>query len=229
MSLEMKRKMRIDVHLPGYTRAKTKLNREHASENRALFRRHLAHGIKSASPIVAALCTDGLDLSATLNIMETPQRTKPERVPWWLGFRAAHPGPPTPDEHPRAFSLRHEALGVIERWPDDPLGRLGIRLRSGCLDAEISIGEHVLWTSGPTAHLILNATLPATIAMAMPGRTVEQIVSHPLLAGAYEVIAVTQHEVGWTEISFSTGMVGCKASVVDGAVVAQLLASVEDQ
>jgi hypothetical protein len=229
MLLEMKRKARISGDMPGYVLARNRLDRAHPAESHALFLRHLARGIKSASPIVAALCENGLNLSALFNSLEIPRRRRPERVRWWSSFSSRPPGPPLPDENTRAFGLRHETLGAIERWEDDPLGRLGILLRSGCLDAEVAIGAHVLWTEGPTAHLMLDATLPGTIAAAMPGRIVEQIVSHPLLAGSYEVIDIDEDGLGWTHITFATGMVGCVASVVDGAIVARLSGRAEGQ
>ncbi len=206
--------------LVGYVDARNALARAHSFEQLALFRRHLAPSIRIASPVIRALCQTDLNLSSALNWMQPPV-ARPKPKPWW-------PAPPLdggragPDEHPRAFRLRHRTLGVIERWPTDPRGRLGIRLRSGCLDAEVSIGASVLWTAGPIAHLLLADSVPATVAAAMPGRSVEALVSHPLLAGGYEMTAVEQLDHGWTEITFSTGTVGCQVSVVHGQLTAQL-------
>ncbi|MES3100607.1 hypothetical protein [Sphingomonas faeni] len=205
--------------LPGYAEARSRLICEQSSEHLALFRRHLAPAIKAASPIVAALCESGLDLSFTLNWMNPPFERQPKPKPWWATPSPTSADPPSPSEHARAFRLRHRRLGVIERWPTDPLGRLGIRLRSGCLNVEVSIGDHVLWTAGANAHLMFDATIPATVAAAMPGATIGQIVSHPLLKGHYVVTAVEQFDEGWTGISFLTGTVECKAAIVAGDLV----------
>lgn len=229
VSLEMIRHADPDADLAGYAKARYELAREHSSEQLALFRRHLAAAITSASPVVAALCKGGFDLSLTLNWMNPPLARQPKPKPWWARPLPTAVGTPSPEEHSRAFRLRHKVLGVIERWPTDPLGRLGIRLRSGCLDVEVSIGDHVLWTAGSTAHLMLDAAIPATVAAAMPGRAIGQVVSHPLLKGPYEVTAVEQFDFGWTDISFATGTVDCEASVVGRELVVGVDAAGRDQ
>ncbi len=203
-------------NLPGYFDACERLRQARWREDIATFRSHLAPAISAVSPIVMQLVHGGLDLDAAVNAIDPPPPSARRSRSLWSTLAGQARYEPARDEPYRAFRNRHRLLGTVIRSPDDPLGRLGIRFRAGCIDAEVGLGDHVLWTRGTTAHLMIDAVIPMALALALPGRSLGQLCSHPLLAETYRVTKVVQHPQGWTVVSFRTGTLPCGVEVRRG-------------
>lgn len=206
--------------LPGYFDACQKLSRTRSREDMALFRNHFAAAINAVSPIVAALVRDDLDLNEAINEMDPPPLGA-RRSPWWASTPPIQGNcEPAFDEPFGAFAQRHRHLGTVIRSPDHSLGRLGIRSRARCIDVELGLGDHVLWTTGGTAHIMMDAAIPMATAIALREGSIGQLASHPLLADDHPITNVVQHPQGWTVVTFSTGVVPYRAEIRRGRIKA---------
>lgn len=188
-------------------------------ERLQLFRLHLQATIRRASPLL-------LDLAALENIslnritaLIYPPRDWPRRpffdfspIPLWKWLHK---------NAWRAASTRREVLrfermfanpGVIIRPFDDPRGKFAIRPCRTVLGFTADLGQCVLTGFGSTAVLKLDEQLPEIIAASLAGRTLGEVVDHPIFAGRDYVIrrVVIDPTDGTSVIAFRANTVAYK-------------------
>lgn len=191
------------------------------SEREDLFRLYLNANVTLVTPLLLDLAAlEGIALSKALSHVRPP-RGWPQRP---LLHRASKPfrhnpkslRPPGPSwsaiqawAEARSFRRTFIQPGVIIRDFIDPKGRFGIRPVGGMLGFTADIGECLLTAFGPTAELRLNDSFAETIMTSMVGRTLDQVVEHPIFMGkGYRILSVEADSFdGATTISFSADLV----------------------
>lgn len=163
-------------------------------ERLALFRLHLRATVICISPLLLELALlEGIALTDAVALIHPPQDW-----PWRPLY-----DPPAParmflqgkslkrlqGSHDVArFRRAFENPGVVVRDADHPRGRFAIRPCGSILAFTAAIGPCLLSAFGSSAMLKLPGPLPATLMMAMAGRTIGGIIDHPALAaGDYTV------------------------------------------
>lgn len=180
----------------------------------ALFREHLRATVEFVSPLaVDALAAEGLSVDEVVEGF-IPPRDWPE-VPLRLhdtfrpaGFDFFGASSSRPKAVGRRFEMRHRSgAGIVVRGASDDDGGLGIRVSGDGIEVAILTSEYLLTTSAGKGRLQIAGGLPMTIGGAMTGRSVGEVVSHPLLDGrSYPVRRVTQSfGAGSALIVFDTG------------------------
>jgi hypothetical protein len=165
------------------------------TERLQLFRLHLQATVTRVSPLLLDLAAiEDLSLK-DITALIYPPRDWPRRpfldfspIPlWkWLHKKAW-----------RASSARREVLrfermfanpGVIIRPFDDPRGKFAIRPCRTVLGFTADLGPCVLTGFGSTAVLKLDEQLPEIIMASLAGRTLGEVIDHPIFAGRdYEI------------------------------------------
>ena len=111
-----------------------------------------------------------------------------------------------------SFERVFHHAGVVVRLPSDPAGAFGLKVIDDQLEVVLGLGPHLLLTFGPTAELRLDGALPETVATAIGGRQLDEVVSHPLFIGRRypitEALQPPQVRHGGTTIRFRTGRTG---------------------
>lgn len=171
---------------------------------------NVAHAVRHASPLLLdALAMRGVALGDVLDRLEAPPALyrggRGGRCPACAyrlrKGRTSANAPWTADEFSAPLTLvPGEGLHMV--WSGS---RLGLRGSAGRLGVA---------TADATAWLGIEDELPATIALALVGRPVDALVSHPLLDGRdYVVLRVVPYDrgVGGTMIEVRTGLRRCRA------------------
>lgn len=79
--------------------------------------------------------------------------------------------------------------GTVLRPPSHPRGAFGVWIAGDTLDACIDLGQARLVLEGSRCRLRLPPGIPHTLAGAMPGRTIDRMLSHPLFDGKGFVVS----------------------------------------
>lgn len=152
-----------------------------------IFRLHLQDTIHFASPLLLDLLShEGLSLTHAVDMIYPP-----EAWPWrplgnfttrWIR-QALLGGSPHSLHEVRDFTRRFRNPGVIIRHPDHPRGRLAVRPAGDIIGFQAEVAGCEIGAFSPLALLKLPQRYPDTIALAMVGRTVDEIVDHPIFNG----------------------------------------------
>ena len=160
------------------------------NERRRLYRTHLRCTVRNASPLlVDLLAAEGVAPSCLIDVMQPPPS-------WPAASWASSRGPSTRrlmPNAPRSTTLGARAAderllrlfaygGVLLRLPSDRAGGCGVWTSAGMMHGWIDFGRIRMVIDGGEAHLSI-ASLPETVALAMPGRDLDRLVSHPLIDG----------------------------------------------
>lgn len=113
-----------------------------------------------------------------------------------------------PSNHGPSRFHKLATAGVMLRDRHHPLGELGFWTSRTALEAVACPGGCVLQTDGYRARLHLPSPMPDTLLAALPGRPLEQLVSHPVLDGrGYVVERISEGEHGdGPVVGFATGL-----------------------
>ncbi|QQV77918.1 hypothetical protein H5J25_03985 [Sphingomonas aliaeris] len=171
----------------------------------ALFRRNIELNVRSATPLLDIVAkATGLELSDVACDIRPP--------PGWPIRSLQGAGLATLESVDRQFSFtpkailrRHRKAGLIVRW--DPANKdvIGVRIVGNSIEMTVVAGPLQLDTLDGRARLRVPWGIPATLAAAMPGRPVSQIVEHPWLqTTSWPVVAVID-DGGATVLTFQTG------------------------
>lgn len=155
-----------------------------------LYRGYVGATVNGVSPLLLRWC----DLNRE-DLDEVAWSLGPNRpwMPWLCGPRplGTMPGskswyPPTgmtAGERAYAALQRFAFSGtVLERRSRRDL--FGMRVRHGCLEVGAVLSGTRLRTYGSAGEIVVPGELPSTLVSALPGRTLDQLVQHPLLDGA---------------------------------------------
>ncbi|SEL80775.1 hypothetical protein SAMN05216382_2692 [Sphingomonas palmae] len=181
----------VALRIAGFL-VRTELDRLH------LFRMHLEATVRKVSPLLLELATlEGVSLSDAVTLIRPPQDW-----PW----RPIHDSQPVLVR--RAQRLRHgngkigrseaqhfdrafAAPGVVIRAVDDPRGRFAIRHFGPVLGFTAEVGGCLLTAFGGSAMLKFPGPLPEIVTSAAAGRSLDQVVDHPVFAGRdYTVLRI---------------------------------------
>ena len=158
-------------------------------EERQAYRAHFGQAVRTVSPLLLRVCEcENLDLDVLVARMG-PRGAWPN---WLCG--------PGPDGGRRWKSERngggHTGLldggefdsfahgGLVVRGLGEPGGPFGLRALDRGLEMAAFLGDARLRTHGRTGSLLIRGDLPATLVAALPGRPLDHLVDHWLLAGA---------------------------------------------
>jgi hypothetical protein len=165
-------------------------------ERLRLFRLHLASTVVRVSPLLPDLAAmQGISIVDAAALMHPPRdwpwrplTDAPSSLPWQLRQSWARSGGKDRSEAAR-FRRSFANPGVVIREADNPLGRFAIRPVGGVLGFTAGIGPCLLSAFGPTALLKLPHALPETLSIALPGRTLDGIIDHPLFRGGNYIVS----------------------------------------
>ena len=176
------------------------------------YRAYVGAVVATVSPLLIAVCEqEGRDLDALVHAM----RPDAPWDPWVCGARS--PGK-VHRRRPRRVSLGALSPVLRDRCELDwfahagavfeprSLGgvRFGVRVLDRGLEMAAMLGEARLRTHGSTGSLTIREELPATLAAALPGRALDDLVEHPLLAGAGCIVTRVDDPDFWgTKLRFS--------------------------
>lgn len=160
-------------------------------EEAAAFRAYVGEAVTTVSPLLVRLCElEGHDLDALVAKL-APLGAWP---PWLCGWRPGEKwqrrivgavlATPSPTE---TAAWRFQELvhgGCVVQDLLHPGIPFGVRVLNRGLEMAAMLGEHRIRTHGREGSMTLKAELPRTVAIAMPGRPLDVLVSHPLLDGA---------------------------------------------
>ncbi|BCA62733.1 hypothetical protein HMP09_1967 [Sphingomonas sp. HMP9] len=159
------------------------------AERTRLFHEHLHATVRRASPLLLGLATmEGVSIAEAVSQSRPPENWP--RMPLYdfppsrlrvSQLRPIRRGSTNLHEE-RRFRRVFCDPGVIIRPVDDPRGRFAVRPHSGMLAFTAAIGPSLLSAFGATATLMLRDPLPDTLAIAMPGRPLRQLIDHPLFS-----------------------------------------------
>lgn len=154
-----------------------------------LFRMHLAAVVRTASPLLVDLAAHvGVDLPGAAALIHPPRDW-----PW----RPVEDHPPALRRmslrqmyamgkgvsEARAFERSFASPGVIIRETDHPDGRFAIRPAASVMGFTAAIGPCLISAFGSLAILKLVGPIPEALMMSMPGRTLGDVVDHPVFRG----------------------------------------------
>lgn len=185
-------------------------------ERLRLFRMHLAATVRTASPLLLDLAAlRGIDLMGATTLIHPPQDwpwrpieeyppsllRKSMRPGLWLTGKVAREA--------RAFERSFANPGVVIRGTDHPDGRFAIRPAASVMGFTAGIGGSLVSAFGSLAMLKLEGPIPEALMISMPGRTLGQVVDHPVFAGRDYVIrrAVPDLTDGMPVLEFRTRLV----------------------
>lgn len=181
-----------------------------AVERLTLFWRHIELNVQHASPLMDIVAkAQGIDLSAMVWRIEPPRGWPKLRLPG-IGFmppaypKGVWPGHPYASRIIRAY--RH--AGVVARAGADPEEIVGMRIAGDGIEIAASVGDMHLETAGELARIVVAAPLPETIATAMVGKPIQQLVQHRWLDETRWPVIDIEVGVfpdGSTAITFETG------------------------
>ena len=183
-------------------------------ERRSLYRDHLRCTVRYASPLLLdILRVEGVSAVGLVDVMEPP--------PGWPEATSTPPwGPSVRRVLPRVFKTHRLGQrsadqrlarcfgygGAMLRPPSDPLGGFGVWTSADMMHAWIDLGQARLAIGGGEGHLSI-PNLPKTIALGMPGRDIDRLVTHPLLdRRGYVVRRVREGLNGATILVFGCGV-----------------------
>lgn len=159
------------------------------AERTHLFNQHLHATVRRTSPLLLGLATmEGISIAEAVSQCRPPENWPrmphcdfpPSRLRV-SQLRPIRKGSTNLHEE-RRFRRVFCDPGVIIRPVDDPRGRFAVRPHSGMLAFTAAIGPSLLSAFGATATLMLREPLPETVAIAMPGRPLRQLIDHPCSA-----------------------------------------------
>lgn len=159
------------------------------AERTHLFNQHLHATVRRTSPLLLGLATmEGISIAEAVSQCRPPENWPrmphcdfpPSRLRV-SQLRPIRKGSTNLHEE-RRFRRVFCDPGVIIRPVDDPRGRFAVRPHSGMLAFTAAIGPSLLSAFGATATLMLREPLPETVAIAMPGRPLRQLIDHPLFS-----------------------------------------------
>ncbi|WP_242154044.1 hypothetical protein [Sphingomonas sp. BAUL-RG-20F-R05-02] len=174
----------------------------------SLFRRHLELNVRTATPLLDIISrSERIDLTAMIERIRPPLswprvplstnlRSEMLGLEWDFGFE------------PGAIFRRHRRGGLIARWDGAGGNVLGVRIIKDSIELTVVDGGLMLDTFDGFARLWLESPLPRTLAIAMPGRSISQLVEHRWFSGSdWPVVSVREKRIGATAIIFETGLV----------------------
>lgn len=183
-----------------------------------LYQTHLRCSVRFASPILLSLAAaEGISPAEIVREMLPPPEW-PRRSPmdWGSSKRrmiaSTVKGYPGGEFLDRTFARRLAYGGYVVRLPAHPAGRFGVWAAGDTLDACVDLGPTRLLVAGSEARLRLPSGVPETLALAMVGRSVDRLVSHPLFDGrGYVVRRLLQVPSEMTQIL----VFGCGLEAID--------------
>lgn len=187
------------------------------TERLNLFRMHLGATVTRVSPLLTVLAAiEGVSLRDAAALIHPPTDwpwrplfddpsalpRRSQRRQDWLG-RVGH-------RDVARFRRTFASPGVVIRDVDHARGRFAIRPVGKVLGFTASLGPCMLSAFGMSALLKFPYALPETLAAALPGRMLEQIVRHPIFAGCGYVVSRVQPDLsdGLPVITFRAPLVG---------------------
>lgn len=170
--------------------------RGHYAARFKFMREHLARTVDRASPLL-------LDLIPSARLDGLARRLAPGPALPWASDDATRPrrsGIKNPSSH-----LTLEAVATLRLDPQDASGVLQLNVVGGELHAELQIGVARISTWRSPARLVLPDRLSDTLAVAMAGRRLGDLLDHPLLSGReYRVVDAAPFSSGFgTVIRFT--------------------------
>lgn len=181
-----------------------------ADRRLSLYRDYVGATVSRVSPLLVRWCAlEGFDLDQVATML------RPDR-PWSAWICGPRPTAPAswrsvtafrPSQSIRGGTALHDLRrfafsGVAVRVPPAP-GAFGVRVLHDCLEFACMLGNARLRTFRGGGSLLLPHRLPATLAAALPGRTLDALVEHRVLDGAGCVVRdVREHTTRGTEVCF---------------------------
>ena len=184
------------------------------AERVSLYRTHLRCTVRFVSPLL-------LDLLAAENVSPGVLIDAMQPPPMWPQASGARPGGPSVRRlMPRVLKSNSLGLrsadqrlarclaygGVLLRKPSHSAGVFGVWTSADMLHACIELGAARLAIGGGEGHLSI-PNLPETLALGMPGRDLDRLVTHPLIdRRGYHVRRVSTAPDGSPLLVFGCGV-----------------------
>ena len=179
------------------------------------YRTYLGEVVTTVSPLLLRLCADeGHDLDELVGGL----RPGVPWHPWHCGTRprdewqrslAGKVNVPAASPTRRAShdfqEYVHSGVTVRDRAEPGCGIPFGIRILNGGVEMAAFLGEHRLRTHGRDGSIMLRLELPCTLVEGLPGVMLDDLVDHPLLAGAGCVITSVDepHRKWGTKVRFA--------------------------
>lgn len=183
-------------------------------ERRSLYRTHLRCSVRFASPLLLDLLeTEGVSAGDLVDTMQPPpgwpagmgasQWRPSSRGILARVLKSTRPGLRAPDRR-LADCLAYG--GALVRAPSHPAGGFGVWTSADMMHAWIDLGGARLAIGGGEGHIAL-PQLPETLALGMPGRDLDRLLTHPLIDGrGYFVRRVRNDPDGAPVLVFGCGV-----------------------
>jgi hypothetical protein len=186
--------------------------KETEAERLRLYRLHLQATIRRVSPLIS----DSAAFAGSRLRVLVEDLSPPPSWPWRMAgtpfhnpFRAAKCSANGPASLTRPGVLRKAgAKNWLTRSFNGMRGELSLVVEGGSLEAFVSLGTAYMQTHAGVASVMLPDPLPETVAAALPGRLLEELVQHPIIDGRGYVVDQVHPPTHWPGhvVIFRTGL-----------------------
>ena len=171
----------------------------------ALFLRHVALNVRYVTPLFDIVSrSERIDLDGAVSLI-TPPRS-------WPVARLSTDARRTSRGLERNFAFTSEQIAERHRYAGIVVHRggggdvLGTRIVGSSIELTVVRGALMLDTFHGFGRLHIKGPVPDTLAVAMSGRPISQLVEHPwLIDPNWKVISVGANRSGLTDVIFETG------------------------